>query len=246
MPEQPRSASAGTSAGTSPAPQPVTATPLPAILLLFSVSTGIIDAVSVLGLGNVFTANMTGNVVFLGFGVAGERGFLLDLLIGALVAFLVGAAAGGRIASWHKGSPVHRWLVRCASVEALLILGAAVVVLVSGDTGAHTTRLVLIVLLALAMGLRNATVRRLGIADMTTTVLTLTLTGLAADSTAAGGTNPNLGRRGGAVSAIFLGAAIGAALLGAFGASLPLALAGLLTIGSVLAVRGHGALQRAA
>ena len=40
--------------------------PLPLILVVLTVTTGLVDAVSVLGLGRIFTANMTGNVVFLG------------------------------------------------------------------------------------------------------------------------------------------------------------------------------------
>lgn len=68
----------------------------------------------------------------------------------------------------------------------------------------------MIVLTAIAMGLRNATVRKLAVADMTTTVLTLTLTGIAADSSLAGGTNPRWARRLASVIAMFAGAALGA------------------------------------
>jgi len=71
----------------------------------------------------------------------------------------------------------------------------------------------LIVPLALAMGLQNAAARRLGVPDLTTTVLTLTLTGLAADSSLGGGENPNIGRRLAATAAMCLGAAAGALLL---------------------------------
>jgi uncharacterized membrane protein YoaK (UPF0700 family) len=71
----------------------------------------------------------------------------------------------------------------------------------------------LIVLTAIAMGLRNATVRKLAVADMTTTVLTLTLTGLAADSSLAGGTNPRWTRRLASVIAMFAGGALGVGLL---------------------------------
>jgi uncharacterized membrane protein YoaK (UPF0700 family) len=71
----------------------------------------------------------------------------------------------------------------------------------------------LIVLLALAMGLQNAAARRLGVPDLTTTVLTMTLTGLAADSTLAGGKNPRPVRRLLAAASMFLGAGVGGALL---------------------------------
>lgn len=71
----------------------------------------------------------------------------------------------------------------------------------------------MIVLTALAMGLRNATVRRLAVPDLTTTVLTRTLTGVAADSSVAGGDNPRIGRRIASISLIFAGAAVGTLLL---------------------------------
>ena len=82
----------------------------------------------------------------------------------------------------------------------------------------------LIVLLAFAMGLQNATARSLAIPDLTTTVLTLTLTGLAADSKPAGGTNPRMGRRLLATGAMLFGAAIGALLVLQLGVAAALAL----------------------
>jgi uncharacterized membrane protein YoaK (UPF0700 family) len=83
---------------------------------------------------------------------------------------------------------------------------------VSGPESA-AVRYALIALLASAMGLQNATARCLAVPDMTTTVLTLTLTGLAADSALAGGRNPNPGRRLAATFTMFVGAAIGAYLV---------------------------------
>src|SRR5262249_8731360 len=73
--------------------------------------------------------------------------------------------------------------------------------------------LVLITFTGLAMGIRNATVRKLAIPDMTTTVLTLTVTSIAADSSLAKGDNPRLARRVGSVLALFCGAASGAVVI---------------------------------
>src|SRR2546428_10237842 len=70
---------------------------LPLLLLVLTVTTGLIDAVSVLGLGRVFTANMTGNVVFLGFALARVPGFSAARSLAALAAFLAGAVIGGRL-----------------------------------------------------------------------------------------------------------------------------------------------------
>ena len=70
-----------------------------------------------------------------------------------------------------------------------------------------------IVLTGLAMGLRNATVRKIAQPDLTTTVLTLTVTGLAADSSFAGGSNPRWQRRVMSILCMFAGAFVGALLL---------------------------------
>ena len=71
----------------------------------------------------------------------------------------------------------------------------------------------MIALLAFAMGVRNATVRRIGVPDLTTTVLTMTLTALASDSHLAGGPGKGELRRISAVLAMFCGALAGALLL---------------------------------
>lgn len=72
--------------------------PLPALLLILTVVTGVVDAVSILSLGRVFVANMTGNVVFVGFAVAGAPGFSLAASLFALGGFLAGALVGGLLA----------------------------------------------------------------------------------------------------------------------------------------------------
>src|SRR2546428_13703982 len=89
---------------------------LPQLLLVLTVTTGLIDAVSVLGLGRVFTANMTGNVVFLGFALARVPGFSLVRSLAALAAFLAGAVIGGRLRVPFRGlrpdrprPPPARW-----------------------------------------------------------------------------------------------------------------------------------------
>src|SRR3989441_1054627 len=182
---------------------------LPLLLLALTVTTGLIDAVSVLGLGRVFTANMTGNVVFLGFALAGQPGFSRLRSLAALLAFLVGAVIGGRLGARLAGSD-RRWLFTVAVVESSLLFAAALAARgYDGETLAPSARLyVLIALTAVAMGVRNATVRRLAVPDLTTTVLTLTLTGLGADSPLAGGTNPRW-LRPVASGAAMLGGAIG-------------------------------------
>src|SRR5438132_14424531 len=98
---------------------------LPQLLLVLTVTTGLIDAVSVLGLGRVFTANMTGNVVFLGFALARVPGFSLVRSLAALAAFLVGAVIGGRLAIRLDGSR-GRWVATVAVGQSGLLFAAAI------------------------------------------------------------------------------------------------------------------------
>lgn len=218
-------------------------TPLPWLLLLLSVTTGLVDAISVLGLGKVFTANMTGNIVFLGFAAAGTPGFRVAPFVAAIAAFLFGALIAGRIGKHHTGRPLHHWLIVAALVEAALLWIAAGVSIGFDIPSQSPTASVfaIIGLTGVAMGFRNATIRQLKVPDLTTTVLTLTLTGLAADSHFAGGTNPNWARRIGGVVAIFLGAALGAVLVNRYGLTPPLVLAGALVLAGTAACALHPA-----
>jgi uncharacterized membrane protein YoaK (UPF0700 family) len=156
--------------------------PLPLLLLGLTVVTGLVDAFSYLRLGHVFVANMTGNVIFLGFALAGVGEISIVASLLAILAFAVGATMGGR---WAAGRALHRGhlLAAATSVQAGVVLVASVIASTAGIEGS-TVRLTLIGLLSLAMGGQNAVVRRLAVPDLTTTVLTLTFTGLVADTTA--------------------------------------------------------------
>lgn len=183
---------------------------LVAALACLTLVSGFLDAVSYIGLGHVFTANMTGNVVILGFAAAGTAGFSMAASAVSLGGFLAGAVVGGRLAL-HLRSRRH-WVSAALAVEAA---GTVLATLIAATASVDGTgeRYAVIAALALAMGCRNATVRRLALPDMTTTVLTLTITGLAADSGLAGGENPRIGRRAGAVALMLVGAFAGAWLL---------------------------------
>ncbi len=191
------------------------------VLLVLTVTTGLIDAVSYLGLGHVFTANMTGNVVLLGFGLARAGGLPVLAPLISLLAFLLGAGIGGRIAA-SLAERRRRHVGIALALEAGLLACAAVlaatVTVKIGSLAAYAV----IALVAIAMGIRNATVRKLAVPDLTTTVMTLTLTGLVADP--AGGAPRNSRRRAGAVVAMLAGALIGA-LLEKQSLTLPLAVA---------------------
>ncbi|HWF51283.1 MAG TPA: YoaK family protein [Solirubrobacteraceae bacterium] len=187
--------------------------PLPVLMLALTLVTGFVDATSYLRIGHVFVANMTGNVVFLGFAIAGAHGLSIWESLVAVAAFLLGGLIGGRLGG---GLGHHRGLLLRAALSAQLVFlaGAAVV---AGATGAGAvvatgTSYVLVVLLAVGMGIQNAAVRRLGVRDMTTTVLTMTLTGIAADARVVGGPGSALGRRALSIAAMVLGALVGALL----------------------------------
>ena len=187
---------------------------VPVLLALTSV-TGLVDAVSVLGLGRVFTANMTGNVVFLGFAAAGASGLSLARSGVALLAFVAGAAIGGRIGLPTGKASAERPISTALGLEAALLFAAASAALGAGSdlSGVPAPLYAAIVLTGVAMGIRNAVVRKLAVPDLTTTVLTLTITGLAADSPIAGGDRPRWSRRVVSVTMMFLGAAAGAWLV---------------------------------
>jgi uncharacterized membrane protein YoaK (UPF0700 family) len=196
------------------------ADPLLVALGCLTLVTGLVDAACYLGLGRVFTANMTGNVVLLAFGAAGTQGLPVLGPTVSLLVFLVGAAGGGRLASRLVGpatTPVsvsarQRWLGITLLIELGLVIGAGMAAIGLPVDGGGGRRYLVIALLAGALGLQNATVRRLAVPDLTTTVLTLTLTGLAADFRLAGH-SPRAGRRLATVGLMAAGALGGALLL---------------------------------
>lgn len=210
---------------TKPVPQPDVSARLLALLLILSGTTGLVDAVSVLGLGRVFTANMTGNIVFLGFALAGVPGFAWRLFVVALLSFGTGAAIAGRLSVSFTRSSRRRWLVTVAVAEGTLLALAAAMVLLGPPPSVDSFQVEsLIALTGAAMGIRNATVRALKVPDMTTTVLTLTITGLFADSFLGTGVNGNWRRRLAALVAMLTGAVVGALLVRNFGLAFPLGL----------------------
>ncbi|WP_411086541.1 YoaK family protein [Streptomyces sp. 061-3] len=201
--------------------------PLPPMMLALTVVTGLVDAVSYLQLGRVFVANMTGNVVFSGFAFAGAAGFSLAASLVALAAFATGALLGGLLVHRtraHRG----RMLQYALLAETVCVAAAVIVTLVSGTPFVGGVRFTLIVLLALGLGVQNAVSRALAVPDLTTTVLTLTITGIAADSHLTGGAGNKAGRRVVSACAMLLGAVVGALAVLNGHPTLPLLLAAVI------------------
>jgi uncharacterized membrane protein YoaK (UPF0700 family) len=192
--------------------------PLPTILGVLTLLTGFVDAVTYLKYGHVFVANMTGNVVFLGFALAGDREISIAGTLLAMAGFLAGALAGGwfneRLAS-HRGN----LLARATFVMVVLLAGAATA------AAFGVAPFVIVPLLGVTMGIQNAVARKLAIPDVTTTVLTMTLTGLMADSSLIGGKNPRVWRRIAAVLTMFVGALAGAIAVLYYGIPVALSIA---------------------
>ncbi|MEV5298366.1 YoaK family protein [Amycolatopsis methanolica] len=182
-----------------------------ASMLVLTFSTGISDAVGYLGLDKVFTGNMTGNVVILGMAVASADDLpVLGPLI-ALAAFMAGAAIGGRVL---RGAGAG-WVPRATGLLLVVALtfaagaGLAVMPVEAGSPLGH----VLTAMLAAPMGLQACVARHIGVKDVTTVVVTSTVTGLAADSWIARRSGQPWVRRAVAIVAIGAGAGVGALLV---------------------------------
>jgi uncharacterized membrane protein YoaK (UPF0700 family) len=186
--------------------------PLPPLLVAMTLVTGLVDAFSYLVLGHVFVANMTGNVVLLGFALVGAPGFSVANSVVAIAAFAIGATVGGRVGSRLNRNRGQHFSV-ATSIQAVFLALGVILGAVSASPVPDGYRYTVIVVLAIGMGIQNATARKLAVPDLSTTVLTMTLTGVAADSHAAGGQGSRAGRRLIAVAAMLAGAVVGAALV---------------------------------
>jgi uncharacterized membrane protein YoaK (UPF0700 family) len=210
--------------------------PLPPLLLAMTFVTGLVDAFSYLLLGHVFVANMTGNVVLLGFALVGAPGFTIAPFLVASGAFVTGAVIGGRVGSLLERDR-GRLFRTAASVQAVFLAGAVVLAVFSGSPVPDGYRYFLIAVLAIAMGIQNATSRKLAVPDLTTTVLTQLITGIAADSRIAGGQGSKGGRRLIAVVAMLAGAVTGAALVLNGRIVYPLIIALIVTVAAAITSR---------
>ena len=214
--------------------------PLHFVLVVLTFVTGLVDAVTYLAYGHVFAANMTGNVIVLGFALGGAGDISATASVVSLAAFIVGAASSARLGRALQPTR-QRWLLSMLGTETALLALAAVVSL---QPRAVLNDLLVVGLLAVAMGMRIVTVRRLGVSDVSTTVLTSTLAGLAADALFSGAPLRTAGVRLLIVAAMLLGAAAGAVLLAGGPARVLGIAAGLLLV--VTLSHAVAALRRAA
>jgi uncharacterized membrane protein YoaK (UPF0700 family) len=198
--------------------------PLPPLLIAMTLVTGLVDSFSYLVLGHVFVANQTGNVLFIAFALAGAQGFSVASSLTALGAFALGSLLGGLIGS-RRSSDRGRLLWNAAGIQASFMGAAVVLSMFAGSPVPMGYGLPMIAALGVSMGLQNAAARKLAVHDLTTTVLTQTLTGLFADSRLVGGSGSNAGRRVLSVLAMFAGALVGVLTILHVSVVLPLLLA---------------------
>jgi len=181
-------------------------------LLMLTFATGLVDAISVLVLGHVFVANMTGNVVFLGFWLAPETTVDMAAVMVSFTCFLVGAVIGGRYAR-HLSSKVRVWLATALGTEVVLLTTMAILV-GTGVLDYHShQKVILIAVLAITFGAQSAAARQFGVQELSTTVLTSTIVGIGVDSRLAGGTGEREELRIVIVLTLCIGAAVGASTL---------------------------------
>lgn len=216
--------------------------PLPALLLALTCLAGVLDAVSILRLGHVFVATVTGNLVFIGLAAAGAKGFAVSTSALAIGGFVVGVLIGARAA---RSAHSHRGLAPRNVLAVKLWLASAVTLLavIVGSplpTGARDT---MVVLLSMSMGAQLAVIRYMKVPDLLTVVLTMTITGVLTEH-ASGWTDPRMLRRGLAVLAFVVGAVCATLLILHVGVAAALFF-GVLIISSV-AVAAHLLSRRAA
>jgi uncharacterized membrane protein YoaK (UPF0700 family) len=180
-------------------------------LLLLTFSTGIVDAISVLVLGHVFVANMTGNIIFLGFWFAPGTDVDMTAALVAFVSFVTGAVLGGRLSRYLDGD-VRRWLTVALGVEVAMLVTLSILA-GAGLLDYHAnTKLILIAGLAVTFGIQAATARQFGIQELSTTVLTTTIVGIGFESRIAGGGGHRERLRYSVVLTMCAGALVGATL----------------------------------
>lgn len=194
-------------------------------LYLVAAICGIIDVTCIKALGGVFAEMMTGNLLLMAIDIGSGGTFeRSSRYLWPLVSFSVGAILGGRLLHLGEDRRVRRngfIAVWCTVFVAAMICG------LYEPNGKETLGRAITALLALGMGLQTALLRRHGVQDLATNVMTLTLTALLAESRLGEGSRPNVLRRVMSIACFFSGGVIGAALV-RFGTVYPLGLAALL------------------
>jgi uncharacterized membrane protein YoaK (UPF0700 family) len=180
-----RGEAADSGAPEQPAPSLVAVRDI--LIVVLAATSGYVDAVSYLGLGRVFTSNMTGNTVLLGLALGQAQGIAALRSLVALIGYLCGVAAATLIVEHYK--PDKRsgiWplgVTRAFTFECGVLLGLAVGGILARTAGSASAIVYLLIALsAIAMGTQSVAVRDLGVSGITTTYITGTWTSLISES----------------------------------------------------------------
>jgi uncharacterized membrane protein YoaK (UPF0700 family) len=193
------------------ATSPVSERSTVAALLLLTFATGLADSLSILVLGHVFVANMTGNVIFLGFWLAPRTSIDLTAVAVALPTFVTTTILSGRL-SRYFGIRTRPWITTVLATEIVLLVTLSIL---AGAGVLHyhdNTKLIIIGLLAVTFGLQHSSARQFGIKELSTTVLTSTIVSLGIDSRLSGGTGERQKLRFAVVFTMCAGAFLGATM----------------------------------
>ena len=196
-------------------------------LLLIAAVCGLIDAACFLALGGVFAEIMTGNILLLAFriGTGEQIGDATPMrYLGAIFAFAIGALLCGLL---MRGTDKKLERTIGFGIELGLVVLATVLAFVTNASSTGTGRDLVVSLLACAMGVQNGLMRKHGVVDVATNMMTVTFTGLISELKVVGGDNRHWLRRSGSIAIFFLGAILGA-FLTRYGAQWPLLVASTL------------------
>jgi uncharacterized membrane protein YoaK (UPF0700 family) len=172
---------------------------------------GLLDATTILRLGHVFVATITGNIVFLGLAAAGAKGFEVVTSALAIGGFAVGVLVGDgvcRAAQAHRGRALRNVL----SVKVVVASAVTLTVVIVGERFSDGVRDTLVVLLAMSMGAQVAAIRHLQVPDLVTVVVTFTIASALVER-GKGWNDPTVLRRVLALVAFGVGALVGALLV---------------------------------
>ena len=218
------------------------------IAIALTFGSGATDVASFTRLGEVFTSVMTGNIVLWGLAVARGSLSLASHTAVAIAGYIAGVAGGTWIAHGFKvsggsasgGSAAEGGVGRASVLpahvswalfaELILLAGFTVGWEVSGARPAGWAEFALLAVLAAAMGVQASAVNEMGMANVSTTFLTGTLTGLVSSLVSPGQDTPHGLRRFGVLIGLAAGAGLCGLLVATAAAAVPvLPLAALVT-----------------
>ncbi len=197
-----------------------------ALLFALTFIAGCVDAISFLGLGQVFTANMTGNTILMAIAVGNMKFLAASRSAVALLGFAGGGLLAGKLVDPGRNRII--WsskITRVLEIELAFVLVFAASWFIVGGAPGQDIVLPLIALSACGMGIQSGAARRLSVSGVSTVVVTSTLTALMAELAALGTSTPNKTRWAAVMLSLFGGGAAGAVLLSmtrAYAAILPL------------------------